>query len=106
HAIDAKRAAAYLLSASLRTIDCQLRVRTDALPVVKIEQHGRTLGSGHQKVLELAQRVRADHVTLVSGDHVAVRTFADENIEVVVPEVSHHFVELALAVDGAQQFCG
>ena len=33
----------------------------------------------------------------------AARSFADEDVEVVEPEVSHHLFELALAVDGTQE---
>ena len=44
-----------------------------------------------------------NHVALIGGDHVAVWPFIDEYIEVIEPEVGHHFFKLALAVDGAQQ---
>jgi len=86
-------------------VDRQLGVGAHALPVVQVEEHGRTLGCGHQQVFKPAQDVRADHVALVRRDHVTVGAFVDENVEVVVPEIGHHFVELALAVEGAQQLC-
>ena len=41
-------------------------------------------------------------VTLIAGQQVAVRAFSDEHIEVVEPEIGHHFLQLPLAVDGAQ----
>ena len=56
------------------------------------------------KIFKLAQSVRTNHVALVAGDQVAVGAFADEHVEVVEPEIGHHFLQLAVAVDGAQQF--
>ena len=46
----------------------------------------------------------ADHIALVTGQPVAIRSFPDENIKVIEPEISHDIVELAFAVDGAQHF--
>src|SRR5262245_11741298 len=45
----------------------ELRMRTHALPVVQIEEHGRALGSGDQKIFEFAENVRPDHIPLVRG---------------------------------------
>ena len=87
----------------LRAVFCQVRIGANAFPVVQVEQHGRAFGRGCQQVFEFAQRMRADHITLVGGEHIAVRAFADEYVEVVKPEVRHYFVELALAVDVTQQ---
>ena len=47
--------------------------------------------------------MRANYVLLVIGEQHAVRALIDEYVEVVEPEIGHHFVELTLAVDGAQQ---
>ena len=47
--------------------------------------------------------MRTDHVTLVRGKQIAVGALAHEDVEVVEPEVGHHFIELALAVGGTQQ---
>ena len=44
-----------------------------------------------------------DHVLLVTGEQNSVRAFVDEDVEVVEPEIGHHFFQLALAVDGSQQ---
>ena len=90
-------AARALLAARLRS------VRAHGLPVVQVEQHRRTLGGGFQQVFELAEDVRADHVALVFGDQVAVGALIEVDVEVVEPEIGQHFVELAVAVDGAQQ---
>ena len=74
------------------------------LPVIEIEQHGRALRRGEEQVFEMTEHMRADHVALVGGDHVAVRAFIEKDVEVVVPEIGQHFFELAVAVDGAEQF--
>src|SRR5260221_9758514 len=87
----------------LRTVFCQVRIGTDALPVVQVEQNGRTFGRGRQQIFEFTQRMRTDHFTLIRSEHVTVRAFADEDVEVVEPEVRHHFIQLALAVDVAQE---
>jgi len=57
----------------------------------------------NQQVLEFAQSVSAYHIALISGDHVTIGPFADKDVEVVVPEVGHHFIQLAFTVDVAQQ---
>jgi hypothetical protein len=46
----------------------------------------------------------ADRVALVLGDVAACRSLAREHVEVVEPEIDHDFVELPLAVSGAQHF--
>ena len=81
----------------------EVGVGAHAQPVVQVEEHGRALGGGFQQLAELAQGARADDVALVAGDQVAVRALVEEDVEVVEPEVGHHFFQLALAVDVAQQ---
>ena len=44
-----------------------------------------------------------DHILLVVRQQQSLGTFADENVEVIEPEIGHHFLELALAVDRAHQ---
>ncbi len=56
-----------------------------------------------EQYFEAAQRVGTDHVALVR--HQAVYFFARlalKDIEVVQPEVGHHFLQLTLAVDRTQ----
>ena len=48
--------------------------------------------------------MRADHIALVFRKQIAICAFVDEHVEVIEPEVRHHFVELSLAVNRAQQF--
>ena len=75
---------------------------TDRLPVIQVEQHGRAFGGGFQQVAELAQHVRADGVALVFGGQVTVGSLVHEDVEMVEPEIGQHFVQLAIAIDGAQ----
>ena len=86
-----------------RDAERDVRVRPDAQPVVEIEQHRRALRGRHQQVFELPQHMRADRVALVAGHQVTVGSLVDEHVEVVEPEVRHHFVELPFAIDRAQQ---
>ena len=44
-----------------------------------------------------------NHIALIAGQHVAVRALAEEYVEVVEPEIGHHFEQLALAVNILQQ---
>ena len=60
------------------------------------------MGRRLQELAECAEDVRPDRVTLVLVQVDANLTLAREDIEVVEPEVDHHFFELALAVRGAQ----
>ena len=77
------------------------RVWSDTHPIVQVVQHGRTFRRGHKQIFELAEGMRTDDIAFVAGQHQAVESFVHENIEVVDPEVGHHFVQLALAIDGA-----
>ena len=52
----------------------------------------------------MPQHVRANDVALIGGDHVAIGALVEEDVEVVVPEVGQNFFELAVAVNGAQEF--
>ena len=91
-------AARALFAAGLRGVG------THGFPVIEVEQHGRALGGGLQEVFELAEDVRADDVALVFGDQVAVGALVEVDVEVVEPEIGEDFVELAVAIDGAQEF--
>ena len=81
-----------------------IRIWTDAQPIVQIEQHGRTFGGCQQQVFEFSEGVRPYYIAFVAGDHVMIRALADEYVEVVKPEIGHHLVQLSFAVDGTQQF--
>ena len=91
-------AARALFAARLRGIG------SDGLPVVEVEQHGGTLGGGFEQVFEFAENAGADDVAFVCGDQVAVGALIEVDVEVIEPEIRQDFVELAVAVDGAQQF--
>ena len=79
-------------------------VRPHAQPIVQVEQHGRTFRCGHEQVLEFAERMRADDIALIAGQHQTVESFVHEHVEVVEPKVGHYLFKLTLAVDGAQKF--
>jgi hypothetical protein len=48
--------------------------------------------------------MRTNDLSFVARNQEAVGAFADKDIEVIEPEVGHHFLKLTLAVGGAQQF--
>src|SRR5690348_1323620 len=79
-----------------------LRVGTDALPIVEIEKHRRGLGGGNQQITKLAQSVWTDGIALVGGGVMLVGVFVYKNVEVIEPEIGHHFEQLALAVQGTK----
>ncbi len=78
-------------------------MRTDALGLVEIEEHGGALRGCDEKVFKFAHRMRTDDLVLVVRQ-IPGREFAlaQIHVEVVQPEVGHHRFELALAVDVAQ----
>ena len=71
-----------------------------AFGVVQIEEHRRALRRGDEQVLELAERVRPDCFLDVGRGEEAVGALPEEDVEVVGPEVHHHFLELALRQRG------
>ena len=74
------RPAPVVIVIALRNAIGEIRIRTHAQPVVEVKKHCGTVGGRDQQVLELAHRMRSNHVTLVAGEQVAVCSFSDENI--------------------------
>ena len=70
--------------------------------VVEVEEHRRALRDRDEHVLEAAEDVRPNRVSLILGDAPARQAIAAVHIEVVEPEVGHHRFELSAAQDGAQ----
>src|SRR5207302_1813091 len=80
------------------------RARVSAQKIIQIKQHCRTLCRRLHQVLEFPQRVRLNHVALVGRQipfHFALRGV---HVEVVEPEIVHHLLQLALAVNRARHF--
>src|ERR1700686_2172940 len=82
----------------------EVRIRSNTEPVGAIEHHRLPLRRRYQQVFEFSEYVWTNRITLVACQQKAVSALVDENVEVVEPEVGHHFVELALTVDRSQQF--
>ena len=80
----------------------QLRVGTHALKIVEVEKHRRTFSGRFQQIREFAHRVWANRVAIVRSQQPAIRAFAGEHIEVVGPEIDHHFLQLPLAINSSQ----
>ena len=63
------------------------------------------LSRGEQQVFELSQSMRANNIALVVGEIVSLdRVLVKKYVEVIEPEVCHHFLKLALAEYAAQNF--
>ena len=76
------------------------RIGADAAGVVEIEQHGWTVRGGFEEVFEFAERERADDVPFEADEvvgHLAV--LVQEDVEVIEPEIGHHFLQLGGRVD-------
>src|SRR5262249_3525781 len=71
------------------------RVGRDILKIVEIEEHRRTLRGADKQVLEIAQRIGPDHVALVARNIPTHRVLTRENVEMVLPEIDHHFLQLS-----------
>src|SRR5207248_9768759 len=80
------------------------RARIGAKKIVEIKKHRGTFRRRGDQVLEFSQHARLDDVTLVRSEVVTVFAFAGEHVEVVEPEIVHHLLELALAVNRARHF--
>ena len=81
-----------------------LRVWTDAGFVIEIVHHGGTGGYGAQQVFKLAERARTNHFAFIGSDLPWRQAgLTDIDIEVIEPEVGHHFLQLPFAVDVIEQ---
>jgi hypothetical protein len=74
--------------------------------VVEIEKHGRRLCGREQQLFERAPDARADRVALVARHEKTIERFAGEDIEVIHPEIDHHFVELPFRLRRADDALG
>ena len=62
---------------------------------------------GFKQVFKLAQRVGADHVALVADKIVGGGfVLAQVDVEVIEPEVGHHFLQLGVGIDVAGEALG
>ena len=73
-----------------------------ALPVVEVVEHCGALGHGTEQLAEVAQRMGADRLAVVLGEEIARTILPGEYVEMIFPEIDHHFVELTLADDRAR----
>src|SRR5207248_1732179 len=65
---------------------------------IQIEKHCRAFRGRHQQLSKVAEDMRTDGIHLVARGEPSVRIFAPEDIEVIEPEIRHHFLELALTM--------
>ena len=100
-AVDAERVQLHQLAAVVF-----IQPSAAAQPVVEIEEHRRALRDRTEKIAKAAEDVGPDHVALVLQHHRLVVDLAGEHVEMIEPEIDEHFLELTLAVDGAQQLGG
>src|SRR5205823_14100403 len=78
---------------------CQMRASAvgHAARVVEIEQHRWTLRDCFEQVAEFSKRVRSNDVALVLDEVVRFgRSLRRVYVEVIEPEIGHHFFELAI----------
>src|ERR1041385_3622005 len=71
--------------------------------IVQIDKHRGALRSCHQEVVKFSEHVGANRMHLVIGGEPTVGILSPKNIEVVEPEIGHHFLELPLAVYRANE---
>ena len=55
------------------------------------------MGRREQQVAELAERSRAYYIALIAGDKPLGRFLLRKDIEMVVPEIAEHLVQLSIA---------
>ena len=98
----AERSAALLVGPTLARSRAQLGVGTNALEIVEVEKHRRTLRGCQQQIGKLANRIGTDRVAIVRGQQPAISALACKHVEVIGPEIHHHFLQLSLAINRAQ----
>ncbi len=76
------------------------------MKVVEIKQHGRTLRRGKQQRREFRPSSRPNRVSIIGGEQPTIGALPRKHVEVIGPEIDHHFLQLALAVDRAQKSRG
>src|SRR5262245_21375095 len=69
--------------------------------VIKVEKHRGALRRCHQQILEFPEDMRANRVCFVAGRQPAVGILSPKDVEMVEPEIRHYFMQLAFAVNGA-----
>ena len=77
-----------------RRNECWMHGIRRALPLIEIEQHGRTPGNGAEQVAKLSQRIWTNDVAVICRQEDAVQALAGVHAEVILPEIRHHFREL------------
>src|SRR6185369_3334396 len=55
-----------------------------------------------KQVLKIAEGIWAKHITLIARYIPANRCFPRKNIEVILPKIDHHFLQLPFGVDRTQ----
>ena len=74
-----------------------------AARVVEIEEHRRTLRYRFEQVTEFPERVRTNDILIEVDEIVRLgRALGRVDVEVILPEIGHDFLELALARDRAR----
>ena len=88
----------------LRLCDCWATTIGDALPVVEIGQHGGAFCHCAQQRAELAHRVRANRVLFKLRQVIPGAILSGEQVEMILPEVDHDFIQLTFARNGSCNF--
>ena len=87
---------------ALRTLESRLGRVSHAARVVEIEEHRRTFRDGFQEIAEFSERVGPDDVLIEVHQVIRLRrALGSVDVEVVLPEIGHHFLQLPLTGDRA-----
>ena len=55
-----------------------------------------------EQVLEIAESVLAKHIAFITRDIPADGRLAGKYVEMILPEIDHHFLQLPFGINGAQ----
>ena len=75
----------------------------DGFPIVQIKKHRGRFGGSLQQLTKSAENVRPNGISFVGRDQGSIRSFVDEDVEVVVPEVVHQFSQLPVRINRPHQ---
>src|SRR5690606_33630941 len=79
--------------------DRKLRIRRHRFEVIEIEKHRWRFGSSDEQILEIAESILSQDVAFVARDKPSNSRLSRKNIEVVLPKIDHHFLQLTLGID-------
>src|ERR1700722_4871022 len=84
-----------------RSWDSRPRIRDwgGGKPVIEVEQHRGMPRGLAKEIAKAAHNIGPDGVTFIISNEDVIQTLSGDDVEMIVPKVDHHLLELARALD-------